>query len=79
MGSSVYSTGSSAQCSVVPWRGEGWEGQEIQEGWDICEHTADSLHCTADMNTALQSSSIHPPLKKKKKNTNVKTLIELHS
>ena len=75
VGSSVYSSGSSAQCSVVPGRGEGWERKEIQEGWDTCEHTADSLRCTADMNTPLQSSSIHPTSKKKKNNVKTLTLL----
>ena len=36
---------------------EGWDGagggKETQEGVDICIHTADSLHCTAETNTTL--------------------------
>ena len=31
--------------------GWGWEGGP--EGGDICIHIADSLHCTAETNTAL--------------------------
>ena len=26
-------------------------GREVPEGGDICIHTADSLHCTAETNT----------------------------
>ena len=29
-------------------------GKEVQEGGDICVHTADSLCCTAEINTTLQ-------------------------
>ena len=37
---------------------DGWDGgvaggREVQEGGDICIHTADSLHCTAETNTTL--------------------------
>ena len=35
---------------------EGWAGgigKEIQKPRDICIHVADSLHCTAETNTAL--------------------------
>ena len=43
------------------WDGEG--GRDIQEGGDICIRIADSLYCTAETNTALQSS--YTPIKKK--------------
>ena len=46
-GKLLYSTGSSAQCSVMTNRG----GREAQEEGDICTHIADSLHCTAETNT----------------------------
>ena len=42
-GNLLYSTGSSAQCSVM-----GGGGREVQEGGDICIHTADSLRCAAE-------------------------------
>ena len=34
---------------------DGWDGggREVQEGGDIRIHIADSLHCTAETNTAL--------------------------
>ena len=32
------------------WNGEWWEGPR---GGDVCIHTADSLHCTAEANTTL--------------------------
>ena len=33
---------------------EGWMGvRGVQEGEDICIHIADSLHCTADINTTV--------------------------
>ena len=35
---------------------QGWDGgggREAHERGDICIHTADSLHCTADTNTTL--------------------------
>ena len=36
---------------------EGWDrgtrGREVQQGGDICIYTADSLHCTAKINTPL--------------------------
>ena len=44
----LYSTGSSAQCSVMTWRG----GREVQEKRDICICKADS-RCTAETNTTL--------------------------
>ena len=45
-GNLPYSTGSSAQCSVVTQMG-------VQEGGDSCIYIADSLCCTAETNTAL--------------------------
>ena len=44
----LYSTGSSTQCSVVTK----WEGNQKKRG-NISVHTADSLCCTAEMNTTL--------------------------
>ena len=35
----------------------------VREGRDICIHIADSLHCTAETNTALQSN--YTSIKKK--------------
>ena len=53
----LYSTGSSAWCSVLTWRGEvGQVGREVQGGGDICIHKADSLCCTAETNTTLSSN-----------------------
>ena len=53
-GNLLYSTGSSAQCSVTTYMGDGgWGGREVQEGGDRCIHMADSLHCTAETNTTL--------------------------
>ena len=46
-GKLLCSTGSSAGCSVMTYRGR----REAQEGGDICTHTADSLHCTSETNT----------------------------
>ena len=54
-GSLLYSTGSSAQCSVVTsgaeGTGMGWEGGPRGSG--VCIHTADSLLCMAETNTTL--------------------------
>lgn len=46
---------------------EGWEGGSRA---DTCTHTANSLHCMAETNTALQSNyiPIKKELKKKKEN-----------
>ena len=44
---------------------DGWEGgrgREVQEGGDICIHTADSLCYTAETNTTLLSN--YTPIKK---------------
>ena len=35
-GKLLYSTGSSAQCSVMTWGGDGGDGREVQEGGGIC-------------------------------------------
>ena len=35
---------------------DGGDWGEVQEGGDICIHIADSLHCTAETNTTLQSN-----------------------
>ena len=48
-GKLLHSTGSSARCSVMAWRG----GREVQEGGGICVHIADSLHHRAETNTTL--------------------------
>ena len=32
---------------------DGGDGREVQEGGDIGIHIADSLHCTAEINTTL--------------------------
>ena len=40
-------------------------GRDVQEGGDVCIHIADTLCCTAETNTTLQSN--YPPVKKKKK------------
>ena len=34
----------------------GWDGRETEEGGDMCIHTANSLHCTAETNTILESN-----------------------
>ena len=44
---------------------EGGGGREVQEGGDICIHIADSLHCTEETNTTLQSN--YTPIIKKKR------------
>ena len=55
-GNLLCSAGSSARCSIMTYLG-GWDGggcgREVQEGGEICIHTADSLHCTAETNTTL--------------------------
>ena len=33
--------------------GAGFGGRELQEGGDMCMHTADSLHYTAEVSTTL--------------------------
>ena len=46
---------------------EGWDGEggsDVQEGGDTCIRITDSLYCTAETNTALESS--YTPIKKKK-------------
>ena len=45
------------------WNG-GYGGKEAPEGGDVCTCIADSLCCTAETNTTLQSNYI--PLKKKR-------------
>ena len=49
------------QCSF-----DGTNEKEIHESGAVCVHMADSLCCTAEDNTTLQSNST--PVKKKKKN-----------
>ena len=46
-------------------RGEMGEGREAQQGGGICIHIADSLCCTVEMNTTLQSN--YTPIKNKLK------------
>ena len=50
----MYTTESSTRCSVMT-QGGGMRsgGREAQQGEDVCMHTADSLHYTAEMNTTL--------------------------
>ena len=48
------------------WDAGGWGGKEAQQGGDICTHIDDSLRCTAETNTTLQSNYILI-LKRKKK------------
>ena len=36
----------------------GTGGREVPEGGDICLHITDSLHCTAETNTTLQSNYV---------------------
>ena len=36
----------------------GTGGKEVPEGGDICLHITDSLHCTAETNTTLQSNYV---------------------
>ena len=52
-GNLLYSTGSSARCSVMTYMGGTGGGGEVQEGRDIGLHRADSLRCTAETNTTL--------------------------
>ena len=55
IGNLLYTTGSSAGCSVGTYMcgmGGGC-GREVQEGGDICIHIADSLCYTAETNTTL--------------------------
>ena len=51
-------------------------GREVQEWGDIWKHTADSLDCTAENNTALESNYI--PIKKGKKETDFKDILQKH-
>ena len=39
---------SSVLCDDLDGWDGGWGGREVQEGGDICIHTADSLCCTAE-------------------------------
>ena len=52
-GAQRQSPGSSAWCSLMTYKGAMRGGREVQEQGDICRHTADSLHCTAENNTVL--------------------------
>lgn len=54
-GELLCSTGSSAWCSMLTWRGGGGGGEvrEPQEGGDMCIHRAESRHCIAETNTRL--------------------------
>ena len=54
----LSSTENPARCSVTIQRGEIGVGgrRKVQERGDICIHVADSLHCTAEINTTLQSN-----------------------
>ena len=36
--------------------GGGGNGRKAQEGGDMCIHITDSLHCTAENNTTLESN-----------------------
>ena len=50
------------ELSVVPCYGlEVWDGE--WEGGDVCTHIVDSLHCTEQTNTILQTK--HTPIKMK--------------
>ena len=51
-GKLLFSTGSSAQCSVMRV-GMGVRGREAQEGGDRCIHTVGSHSCTVDTNRTL--------------------------
>ena len=46
---------------------EGWDEGAGWEGGDICIHVADSLHCTAEINTTLQSN--YTPIFKNRKSS----------
>ena len=46
----LYSTGSSALCSVMT---RGVQGREVQEGGVICKYRSASLPCTTEANTTL--------------------------
>ena len=48
-GKLLYSTGSSALCSVMNYRGR----REVYKRRDICIHVADSLPCAAETNATL--------------------------
>ena len=53
-GKLLDSTGSSAPCSVMTWKGGmGAGGRGAHEGGDIGIHAADSLGCTAETITTL--------------------------
>ena len=49
----LYSTRSSARCSVMTEMGGMAGGRQVKEGVDICIHIADSLHYRAETNTIL--------------------------
>ena len=50
----LYCTGSSAQGSVMTWRGGlRWGGRETREGGDMCIRIADSHFHTGENNTTL--------------------------
>ena len=52
-GKLLYSTGSSAHYSVMTYKGGMGSGVGGSRGWNIVIHVADSLCCTAEMNTTL--------------------------
>ena len=51
-GNLLYSTGSSARCSLVTSRG-GMGGGGVQKEGTTCIHVAGLLHCAAETSTAL--------------------------
>ena len=56
-GKMLHSTGDSARCSVVTWRG-GMEGGEAQEERDTGMLIADSLNCLVETNYGFHIDSL---------------------
>ena len=55
----LYNTGAQLGAPGRP-RGVGWgEGEEVQEGGDMCKIMADLHYCMAETNTALKAIILH--------------------
>ena len=54
IGKPLFSTGSSAWCSVMTYGVRWWGGREVQEGEDLGIHTGDSLCCMAETNNIVK-------------------------
>ena len=62
----------------APWwlQGAMRGGREVQEQGDICRHTADSLHCTAENNSIVKQ--LYSNKKRRKRNSDFKDILQKH-